>query len=98
MRVRVVQLFCEAKCRDVYVVQKWVTRAKSHPADHVIEDHWEAVRDFELDQYCETCDLACHLSLTKKPITEKIMFEDGALAENCTPSPVSAESAQSARS
>lgn len=91
MRVRIIQIFCQSKCHDMFVVQRWLSEAHTRyiaeaPVGNVHKlskepEHWEAVRDFELDEYDKACAFATDLSMTKRPVTELAIFENGALTK-----------------
>lgn len=98
MRVRIIQMFCESKCRDVYVIQKWMTKLQlpyqiGAPINETQRlwkepEHWEPIRDFEIREYPQACDYAMYLSMEKKPVHQVVVFEDGAEVSNlrgCAP-------------
>jgi hypothetical protein len=83
-------MFCQIKCRDVWVVQKWLDRAamdkyisqQPDPSPRLdslktIPEHWDTVKDFELDDYDKVTAFAMDLSLTKKTPLEMAVFEEG---------------------
>ena len=101
MRVRIVRMFCQAKCRDVLVIQQWFTRENINEwrrtnqrigADPLpqLDEHWEGIKDFELDEYDKATAFAMDLSMEKKTPTELAVFEDGI----CEKSATSVDSAQ----
>lgn len=74
MRTRIVRMFCQSKCHDVWVVQKWDS---SVPTSDARSDRWDPVRDFEIEDYDKATAFAMDLSQTKKTPTEMAVFEDG---------------------
>lgn len=86
MRVRVVRVFDQRKCHDVYVVQRWMTRleAKAYverqqPPFKVTPEQlcWEPIRDFDLDEYDKAAAYAMDLSMEKKSQAEMVVFDNG---------------------
>lgn len=98
MKTRIVQMFCQTKCRDVLVVQKWLTREEIDkvqaqwapyrsrpgldgttvdPGSSPIAEHWDSVRDFELDEFSRASAFASDLSITEKTQVEMAVFEEG---------------------
>lgn len=40
-------------------------------------EHWDSVKDFELDEYDKAAAFAMDLSMTKKTLLEMAIFEEG---------------------
>jgi hypothetical protein len=70
MKTRVVRMYCQAKCHDVLVVQKWMT----HEA---IKEFWDSVKEFGVDEFNKAEIFAMQLSRSVRAINVLQEFEDG---------------------
>lgn len=64
-RVRIVKMYSEPKLREMLEVQRWA------------KDGWVPMRQFECEKYGDACEFAMDASMTKKRVTEVVVFEEG---------------------
>lgn len=96
MRTHIVRKYDAKQFRDVLVVEQWYTPAQideylaslvprgvgfMRPHDKATKGTWEQVAQFDLHEYDKACAFAMDLSMTKKAVTELVVFDDGHSAE-----------------